>query len=199
MQNISRRERIMVLAMVVVVLAALLLKLMPGGAAGPSGKLLPKDKADQQYRKDRDQYIKLGQQQDELEPRLAKMAYEDSAATLIPHVVRDLQVIAQQSGVHLREVRPLRARALKSGQGMRVPLDVHFRAAFQPDVVRFLYHVEDPAGRMVMDKLDVTGAEARFKTVDVSVVISVFTKSLTDEANMGEGDASDGTQANGQG
>jgi hypothetical protein len=50
---------------------------------------------------------------------------------------------------------------------------------------------------MVLDKMDVTGAEARFKTVNVSAVISVFTKSLRDDSNTGQGDTSDDTQTTG--
>jgi hypothetical protein len=199
MNSLKPRERVLVLGMVVVIVAAVVLMLMPAGNSGGAVKLLSRDAAERQYRRDSATYIELGKQQDALEPMIAKLAYEDPATQLIPHVVRDLQVMANESGLHLRDTRPLRPHALPSGLGMRVPLEVHFKAAFQPYVIRFLYHVEDPAGRMVLDKMDVTGADARFKTVDVSAVISVFTKSLHEDSDTGQGDTTDGTQANGQG
>lgn len=199
MQKLNRRERVMVLVAVLFVLGAVILQLSPGSGKTTNAKLLTTDQAERQYRQDRNKYIAMGQEQDDLAPRLQKIAYDDSAEQLIPKVVRELQLIAEKSGVHLQEVRPLRPKALPSGLGMRIPLEVHFKATFQPYVVRFLYHVEDPTGRMVVDKVDVTSSEAKFKTVNVNAVISVFTRSLTDDTNTGQGDASDATQATSQG
>jgi hypothetical protein len=129
-----------------------------------------------------------------MEPRLHKMTYQESPDTVAALATQDLQDIAARSHIHLREIKPqLRVGKMKSSLIGRVSLDVRFRASFQPDVVRFLYYLEDPSGRMVVDKVDITSTDSRFKTVDVTARVSVFTQSVTGTSGTAEGDTSDGS------
>ena len=91
--------------------------------------------------------------------------------------MRDIQAIALKSNIHIREIKPIKARKLADGSGSKVSMEVRFRAAFQPNVMKFLYLAEDPTGKMVVDKLSLTSADARFRTVEVSAQIAVFTRS----------------------
>ena len=75
------------------------------------------------------------------------------------------------------KVRRLRKKPPRKVKYRRVPVEVRFRAPFQPNVVRFLYDLENPSGRMVIDKISITSADARFRTVEVSAQITVFTRS----------------------
>jgi Tfp pilus assembly protein PilO len=124
-----------------------------------------------------------------MDPDIDKMAYKIPSEQLVPRMIRDLQTIAEKSGVHLREIKPIRGKKLKSNAGVRVPVEVRFKAAFQPDAIRFLYHVEESDSRMVVDKINITSADPRFKSVEVSATITVFTTSLAGFGG-GEGDNS---------
>ena len=118
----------------------------------------------------------MNEQADTLAPQIEQIAFNRPADELIPRVVQDLQRIAKESGIRLQEVKPQRSRPLGSGQGEKVPIDIRFRAPFQPNVTKFLYFVEAPEGRMAIEKFNVTSADARSRTVDISAQIVVFTK-----------------------
>ena len=133
-----------------------------------------------------------------MEPHIARMSYTLPAEQLVPRVIRDLQTIADKSGVHLREIKPIRGKLLKSNAGVRVPVEVRFKSSFQPDAIRFLYHVEESDKRMVVDKINITSADPKFKTVEVSATITVFTTSLVGYTS-GEGDNSNASNKTNRG
>ena len=176
MGNLKRSEKMLIGVAAIIVLVAAFMLLNPSGSASKKS-LIPLAQAVQ---KEADTQVKirmLNKNREEIEPRLARNVYQQSAEELLPRVVRDLQGIADKSGVHLREVKPLRARAIANGNGVRVPLEVRFRAPFQPGVMKFLYFVEDPGGKMVVEKVSVTSADSRLQAVDVSAQIAVYTRS----------------------
>lgn len=145
------------------------------GAKGTTGQVpLPKAISDSNLNKHNEQ--RLTREVSELDPKVNELAYNLPPDELVPRTIRNLQQIAAKSGVHIREVKPIRPRVLASGMGTSVPLEVHFLAPFQPNAMRFLYYVEDPAGKMVLDKLDITTADPRMKTVEVSAQVTVYTK-----------------------
>lgn len=119
----------------------------------------------------------ISRDQDKLVPQISKMAYDLPPDQLEPRVIRDIQAIALKSNIHIREIKPIKARKLTDGSGSKVPMEVRFRAAFQPNVMKFLYLAEDPTGKMVVDKLSLNSADSRFRTVEVSAQIAVFTRS----------------------
>jgi hypothetical protein len=194
MQIRSNRERMMLLLCGVVLLVALYMVMSPSGKPVVHHTLLPTEAADAQYATKKKTYIQLRSQLDEMEPRIQKMTFTQPPDTVAAIATQDLQDVAARSGIHLNETKPLRAVKTTTGLVVRVPLEVRFRAAFQPEVMRFLYYLEDPAGKMVVDKIDITSADSRLKTVEVSARISVFTQSVTGVNGTGEGDTSDGTE-----
>ena len=129
--------------------------------------------------------------EDVLQPRIMASSYEMSAEALQPRAVRDLQKIAARAGIHLRESKPLQPSGFHDAVGANVPIEVRFRTSFQPNVVRFLYYVEDPAGKMVVQKIDVTSTDAKFKTVDVTARSAVFTRSIEGVRGSDIGETSD--------
>ena len=194
MQALSKRERNLVIVCAVFLIAVVIFVMSPSGKALPKHKLLPTDRAETEWRKAAKTYQTVGASMGSIQPRVSKMTYSESPDTVAALATQELQDIAARSHIHLREVKPqLRVGKMKSSQIGRVSLDVRFRAPFQPDVVRFLYYIEDPTGRMVVDKVDITSADSRFKSVEVTARVSVFTQSVTGTTGTAEGDSTDGT------
>jgi hypothetical protein len=138
---------------------------------------------------------KLKLESEGYQPQIAAMSYDVAPDELVPLMVRELQQIAAKSGVHLREYKPVRPHLLTSGMGSSVPLEVHFLAPFQPNTMKFLYQVEDPNGKLVVDKLDITSADPRRKTVEVSVTVTGYTRKLAGASGTEGGDTNNATPA----
>ncbi len=195
--QLSRRDRNALLFCVVAVAAILIWNaLAPSGSPNGQAALLPLDQAESKRAIAVRTLKRLNTERDEMEPRIAKLAFDLTAAELVPRVVRDLYASADKADVHLFEVKPLHPRPLASGQGARIPLEVRFRAAFQPNVIRFLYYVEDPQNRMVVDRLNITSSEARLSSVDVTARISVFSREANSAAAAEKGEPSDASPNN---
>lgn len=197
MQKLSKRERTMVVICVLFLLATVVFVMTPSGKPVVRRVLLPTESADIEWRKKAKTYTELADQEQTLQARLNEVTYKESPDTVAALATQDLQDIAARSNVHLRETKPVRVSKTKSGQLVRVQLEVRFRATFQPDVMRFLYYVENPSRRMVVDKIDITSADSRFKKVEISARISVFTQAVSGGAGTGEGETSDGSERSG--
>lgn len=189
---ISNRERRLILVGGVVVVGIVIWSVLnPASSPRAQQKLLPKSQAEQKRTVGLRTLARLRTDSEDMEPRIRQMSFEMTPEAVVPRVIRELQKVAQQAQVRLREVKPLRPRDLPSGQGQRVPLEVRFRAPFLPNVIRFLYFVETPEGRIVVDKLNITSAEARFKTVDVTAQVTVFTRNTSNKVDAKQGEKSD--------
>lgn len=209
----NKREQVLVGSCVVVLAGTAWFVLAPSGAASKTN-LVPLDKARAATATSKINVRKLREEQVQIEPRVQARAYNKPADQLVPIVVGGLQSAAEKAGIHLREVRPLRAKIVtdemdpkavttKSTRssrsstaahevlGARVPVEVRFKAPFQPNVVKFLYDLENPAGRMVIDKISITSADAKFRTVEVSAQITVFTRSTSGSAGGDTGEITD--------
>jgi len=210
----KRREQVMVGVCVVIVAGSLWFALAPAATGGKTN-LVPLDQAIAKTKASKDNVRKLREDQIAIEPRVQAHAYDKPADQVVPIVVGSLQAAAERAGIHLREVRPLRPKTVtdamdpnavtqttkgKSSRssntthellGARVPVEVRFKAPFQPNVVKFLYDLENPAGRMVIDKISITSADAKFRTVEVSAQITVFTRSSTGAAGGDAGEITD--------
>ncbi len=119
-----------------------------------------------------------------LEPEIAKLAFDKPTAQLVPTVVKTLQGMAKQSDIHLREIKPLRPR--RYGELTRIPISVRFStAAFGQSAVGFLYRVEEPGTRMVVDKFTITSPDPKSRIVDVEVQVALYTRG----SSVGDGGA----------
>jgi hypothetical protein len=207
----NKRERNMLIVCVVFVAGALWFAFSSSGSTAGKTNLITLEQARSKTAESKANARRLETEQELIEPRVIERAYNKPAEDLVPVLIRDLQATAQRAGIHLREVKPLRPKLVtdeaeirtlgktaRSTQttheilGARVPVEVRFRAQFQPNVVRFLYDIENPAGRMVVDKISITSADAKFKVVEVSAQITVFTRSTTGAAGGDSGDTGDG-------
>lgn len=193
---ISNRERNMIIVGGLGVVGILIWgALNPAGSTKSQVKLLPLKQAQQKLDVNLRTLKRISTDREEMEPRIANMTYNLSPEEVVPRVIRELQKVAERSQVRLREVKPLRPKELSSGQGQSVPLEVRFRAPFLPNAIRFLYYTELPDGKIVIDKLNITSAEARFKTVDVTAQITVFTRTAQAPANAKEGEKTNASAA----
>lgn len=193
--QINPREKRLVIIGVITVIAILIWNFMPGGSSTSTAGMLATQDANNKT-KDAEATLKmLNKESTGYEPRVEAMTYDMPPDELVPHVIRDLQQIAAKSGVHIRETKPVRPKVLPSGMGTSVPLEVHFLAPFQPNTMKFLYQVEDPNGKLVVDKLDITSADPRRKTVEVSVQVTAYTRNVTGSKNSEGGDTNSATPA----
>jgi hypothetical protein len=190
MRNLSKSERLLIGLCLVVVVVAVWLQMTHTQSAGTQRTLLPVAEAQRKTEVATRTIRRLRTQRGDLQKQITQMAYTEPPDQLVPLVIRDLQKIADQAGVHIHEVKPaLRPKAIANGQGTSVSLEVDFRAPFQPNVIRFLYYVEDPTSKRTIDKLQVMSTDQQFRTVDVTARITVFTR-----AAAGTADAQGGTQ-----
>ena len=210
----KRREQVLVGFCVVVVAASVWFALAPA-SSGTKANLVSLNEARRKTLESRNNAKKLQADKLAIEPQVKARAYDKPADQVVPIIVGNLQSAADRAGIHLREVRPLRSKIVTdemdpkvvakttSGRsarasstthevlGARVPIEVRFKAPFQPNVMRFLYDLENPAGRMVVDKISITSADAKFRTVEVSAQITVFTRSSSGTAGGDTGEITD--------
>jgi hypothetical protein len=71
-------------------------------------------------------------------------------------------------------IKPLRSK--KVAGVTKETLSVRFTSEFGK-TVPFFYRVEDPAGRLVVEKFNLTASDPKSRTVDVDAQIALFTKS----------------------
>lgn len=183
----DKDRRALILMVVICVLALLYMVFSPKGGGGKQ-TLLPVEEAQKQRKLVVNRIENVNKELDTLDAANTRQTYDLPPEEIVPRVLRQLQQIAQESKVRLREVKPLRPIELKSGQGQKVPLEVRFRAPFQPNAMQFLYAVEDPKYKMVVDKINIASAEDRLKAVDMTATITVFTRAAY-VANSSQGDA----------
>ena len=174
----TKRERLLLLIAIIVIPIILIVNaLTPSGRTAGTRTLLPLDQANTKRDIQTRTMARWSQEEKDMPPQIARMSYDLPADQVVPQMVNDLQKIAARSGVHLGEIKPVKPDTLPSGSGAHVPVAVRFRAPLQPNTVRFLYEVEDPTGKFVVDKMDITSGDAKFQTVEASAQISVFTRS----------------------
>jgi hypothetical protein len=180
---LNKRERVLVAGMVVVVIAGGALAFWPTSSpsARATGPILPRPQAEKKIAEQTRAYKVMLAEQAMMQPRISNLTYDRVTEELVPRLVRLLQQKAKLAGVRLREVKPLRPRPMKSEAGERVPLEVRFRAPFQPNTVRFLYYLEDLKDKLVVEKLNIASADAQFRAVDVTVQTAVFTRALSED------------------
>lgn len=194
MQTLSKRDKTLITVMGLVILLAVFLILTPSGGTAGNKNLLPLDEAKAKNVKTKLKYKDLLTEKERLEPQITRTTYNMAPEQLTAYVTEDLYALADRAGVHIREIKPLRSRTLPDGNVTRVPLEVRFRAPFQPNVIRFLYFAEDPTKKMVVDKFNITSTDARLKSVDVSAQITVYTRAAAKgSSGAGEGDTSAST------
>ncbi|HLV79780.1 MAG TPA: type 4a pilus biogenesis protein PilO [Chthonomonadaceae bacterium] len=175
----TKRERTLLLIAIIVVPIILIVNyLMPSGhAAAGARALLPLSQANFKRDIETRTMARWREEEQQMQPQIARMSYDLPADQVVPQMVGDLQRIATRAGVHLGEIKPVKPDLLPSGAGAQVPVSVRFRAPLQPNTIRFLYEIEDPGGKFVVEKMDITSGDARFQTVEASAQISVFTRS----------------------
>ena len=195
--QISPRDKKMIIGGIVFAVIIFIWNILTPSSAGKGTTgLLSETKAKQDTAVNTRTQVRLTNEVSDLTPMVNDLAYSLAPDELVPRTVKELQEIALKSGVHIREIKPVRPKLLPSGMGSSVPLEVHFLAPFQPNAMKFLYYVEDPAGKMVIDKLDVSSADPRRKTVEVSATVTVYTKVISGAGTSDSGEKSNAASTN---
>ena len=187
----NKREGFLIVAAIIVAMIAVWLSLPPSTSSSATSKMVPLKEAQDKTFAARSAVSKMETDSKEIGGRVEKLVYNESAEELTPQIIEALQKIAEKSGVHIREIKPMKAKVVADGTGTRVPLEVRFRSNFQPNVVQFLYEVEDPAGKMSVEKINITSTDSKFKVVEVTAQITVFTKSVVGVTSGDSGDVGD--------
>ncbi len=164
------RERTMIVVCVLAAVVGIPMMLQP--VSGRSGKLVPLAEAKRKYDTAVKQKSAIEDDTAKLRPLLAKLTYDAPPETLIPKVIRDLQAQAKQCGIHLREVKPMRAR--RTGSLTKVPINVRFSAPFVQSIP-LLYRIEDPSGKLTAEKVAVITPDPKSRIVDVELQIALYT------------------------
>lgn len=164
------RERVLIILGVVVLLVAGYLVVVPQEAnkAGMLASSLARKRYIEELQRKRDADAKLA----ELKPKLDTIAYKETSEKVIPLVLKTLHEHAAKAGVHLRELKPLRPRQM--GDATKVSLTVRFTGVFS-QVIPFVYYLEDPQGKLVVEKLNVSSPDPKSRQVDVEVQVALFT------------------------
>jgi Tfp pilus assembly protein PilO len=164
------RERVVIGIGMVVVAAALWLSVSP--STGNKSQLPPVEARRQSHEAEAS-LKRLRAETERMTPALRGMLYDGPAEKVMPQVVNDVQALATRTGLHLRELKPLRQK--RQGDLARQTLTVRFASDFA-QAIPFLYKLEDPAGRLVIDKLNVASSDPKSRTVDVEVQLAFFTR-----------------------
>ena len=186
----NKREGFLILLAIVVAIIAVWLSL-PSSTSAATSKMIPLKEAQDKTFAARRAVSKMENDSKEIGGRVEKLVYKESAEELTPQIIEQIQKIADKSGVHIREIKPLKAKIVADGTGTRVPLEVRFRSDLQPNVVQFLYEIEDPSGKMSVEKINITSADSKFKVVEVTAQITVFTKSVVGVSGGDSGEVGD--------
>jgi hypothetical protein len=164
------RERLLlVLGLVVVAVAGyLIFSPQEGAKAGMLSSATARSRYDAAMQQKRDADGKIAA----LKPKVDTATYNQTSERVMPDVLKTLSDDAGLAGVHLREVKPLRPRSV--GGLTKVTLTVRFTSEFGR-VIPFVYHVEDPQGKLVVEKLNVSSPDPKSRQVDVEVQVALFT------------------------
>ncbi len=166
----TKSERNMITVAGIAVIVAIPLMLSP--TSGSSKKLLPAAEARQQYRNIVSEKQNLEKQTDEITPKIKVLASDAMPDVIMPGMVKAIQLCAKNAGIHVREIKPLRVKQI--GTVTRIPLNVRFVSEFK-QTTKFLYDIEDPAGKLVVEKYSVSASDAKSGLVDVEVQLTMFT------------------------
>src|SRR6266581_2886735 len=124
-QRNSRERLLILLALAAGIVGIPIMLISPEKS---SGKLLSASKAGLEIEKAKTQIQTLDKETKRLKPELEKLVYKEPPEEVVPSVIKTLQTVAKQSGIHLREIKPLRARQLSTVT--KVPMTVRFTGQF---------------------------------------------------------------------
>jgi len=168
----NARERALLVACVAVCIVAVWLVFTPSGSS--RGKLLPAAAAREKFRAAEAEKTRLEQETSALRAAVEKAVFTDPPDRLLPKVVQRLQAIARESGVHVKEIKPARVRA--AADVSKVMLNVRLgTVSFGRPVVTFLYRLEEPKEKLVVENLTITAPDPKARTVEVEVQVAMYT------------------------
>ncbi len=166
----SPRERWLIIIGLAVVGVAVWLVLAPTETRGRA--LLSSSEARKQYTEGLKRKTEFEREMALLGPKVDTSTYKDTSEKVIPTVLKALHEQARLSGIRLREVKPLRPRQM--GGVTKVTLTVRFTSEFGK-AIPFLYNVEDPKGKLVVEKMNVASSDPKSRDVDIEVQVALFT------------------------
>ncbi|MDE2126409.1 MAG: hypothetical protein KGJ62_07455 [Armatimonadetes bacterium] len=181
----TKRERNLVVSGGITVVLLLLWNFMVPSGSGAARQLLPASAAREKNAVALRTTRRLAAENAAMNAQIADTAYTDAPDRVVPQLVQKVQHIANQAGVHINEIKPMRPQTLQSGKTLAVPVELRARAAFQPNVVKFLYLAEDPGGKMAVTHVQINPPDSKTHTVDVTVDIAACTTAIPSASSGG--------------
>lgn len=165
------RERLMIVLCAGMIVFGAWIGMQPSDASG--GKLLGSKEARAAYEAALRDRTRLDAETERLRAEVKRLSVQGGSDEALPDAIRKLQECASASKVHIREMKPLRTR--KVGTLVRTPISIRFSSTrFTDEAVPFLYRIEDPAGKLVIEKLNVSSPDQRSGSVDVELQVALF-------------------------
>lgn len=166
----TKSERILIPFCILALIVGAWVVMTPSGTSNK--KLLSAHDASQKTQEAVELKAKRSAEILKLKPEIAQLTYDEAPEQVIPKVIKKLQTTANEAGIHIREVKPLRVKRM--GGVTKVPLSVRFSCDFSK-TVPFIYNAEDPANKLVIDRLNVSAPDAKSRIVDVEAHVSFYT------------------------
>jgi len=107
-----------------------------------------------------------------LKPEIAKVVYTDPPELLIPKIMKVLEVDEKKAGIHIREKKPLRAKT--TDNVTKQTITISFNSDFGK-AIPFFYLLDDPAGKIIVEKFDISAADPKSHQVSVEAQIALYT------------------------
>ena len=163
-------EKRMLILCILVAVIAVPYAMTPSGGSGK--QLLRPLSARQQYKEAANKKSLLQKDTERLKPEIAKLVYTDPPEILIPKIVKLLRIDEQKAGIHIHEIKPLRAKS--TDNVTKQSLTLSFTSDFGK-AVPFFYLLDDPTGKIVVEKFDVSAADPKSHQVSVEAQIALYT------------------------
>lgn len=113
-----------------------------------------------------------------LRPQVEALAWNVPPDQLRQQMVQRVTAFAQQAQVGVTTTRPLKPRSLDVMT--EVSIEMHVSATL-PQLVRFLYPLQQPGSKMTVDRLRIASANAETDLLDVDMTVSGYTLQTPDD------------------
>lgn len=167
----NKRERWFIIMMVISIITSV--PFMFSSSSVLTKALLPANVARQKYQQAVLQNKEMVLEGKQMKQKLGAWTFHSKPDTLIPQLIDSLQKQSVKGGVHLMEIRPL--RTIQNDQLATIPISIRCECPFDK-AIAFLYYLEDPANKMVVDRVDISSSGTNANVVDMNAQIAAYTQ-----------------------
>jgi|YelNatPaOPRAMG01_1025707.scaffolds.fasta_scaffold02945_10 Tfp pilus assembly protein PilO len=167
----NKRERWLIIMAVLSIVTSVPFMFTP--TSGLTKALLPANVARQKYQQAVEQTTEMIQDGKRMRHKLSEWTFHSNPDALIPQLIDTLQKQSVKGGVHLMEIRPL--RTIQNDKLAMIPISIRCECPFDK-AIAFLYYLEDPSSKMVVDRVDISSSGTNSNLVDMNAQIATYTQ-----------------------